>query len=170
MDSFPKKRLLIGELAKIVSVSADTLRHYERKGVIRSPARLANGYRLYPPETVERVRLVRRALAVGFTLDELAAILAEREKGGTPCRQAFSLATAKLEDLENRIAEMQNLRDELQTIVRDWEKRLGENESAKKPAFLLENLIGAEDSSATTAPNSKSARKNNLRGNGAKKK
>jgi DNA-binding transcriptional MerR regulator len=163
MDSFPNKRLLIGELAKIVGVSADTLRHYERKGVIRTPARLANGYRLYAPETVERVKLVRRALAVGFTLDELAAILAEREKGGTPCRRAFSLATSKLEDLENRIVEMQNLRAELQTIVRDWDERLGENEFAEKPAFLLETLIGAKDSEAGT--NSKSTRKNNLRGN-----
>ncbi len=168
MDSFPNKRLLIGELAKIVSVSADTLRHYERKGVIRSPARLANGYRLYSPETVERVKLVRRALAVGFTLHELAAILAEREKGGTPCRQAFLLATSKLEDLENRIAEMQNLRAELQTIVRDWDERLSENESAEKPAFLLETLIGAKNSGA--GANSKSARKNNLRRKQTKKK
>jgi DNA-binding transcriptional MerR regulator len=166
-DSFPKTRLLIGELAKVVGVSADTLRHYERKGVI-APARSANGYRIYLAETIERVKLVRRALAVGFTLDELAAIFTEREKGGTPCRQAFSLATSKLEDLENRIAEMQNLRGELQTLVRDWKERLGENESAEKPAFLLETLIGAKDFGA--ASNSKSARKNNLRSKRAKKK
>ncbi len=118
-DSFPKKRLLIGELAKIVGVSADTLRHYERKGVIASPVRSAKGYRLYSPETVERVRLVRRALTIGFTLNELAAILAEREKGGTPCRQVFSLAAAKLKDLEERIIEMQNLRDAMQTLDMD---------------------------------------------------
>ncbi|HXG83331.1 MAG TPA: heavy metal-responsive transcriptional regulator [Pyrinomonadaceae bacterium] len=160
--------MLIGELAKIVNVSADTLRHYERKGVIASPVRSPKGYRLYSPETIERVRLVRRALAVGFTLDELAAILAEREKGGTPCQQAFSLATSKLDDLKERIIEMQNLRDELQTLVLDWCERLDKNESDKKPAFLLETLIGANDSQITT--NSKSARNGNLRRKTAKKK
>ncbi len=169
MDSFPKKRFLIGEVAKIVGVSADTLRHYERKGVIASPARSAKGYRLYSPETVERLRLVRRALGVGFTLDELAAILAEREKGGMPCRQVFSLATSKLEDLKERIVEMQNLRDDLQTLVLNWDKKLGKNESDKKPAFLLETLIGANDSQVIST--SKSARNNNnLRRKSTKKK
>ncbi len=167
-DSFPKKRLLIGELAKIVGVSADTLRHYERKGVIASPVRSAKGYRLYSPETVERVRLVRRALTIGFTLNELTAILVEREKGGTPCRQVFSLAAAKLKDLEERIIEMQNLRDAMQTLVLDWDERLCKNESGKKPAFLLETLIVAKDSQITT--NSNSARSSNLRRKSAKKK
>lgn len=166
-DGFPKTRLLIGELAKSVGVSADTLRHYERKGVIAPPVRSAKGYRLYSINTIDRVRLIRRALAVGFTLDELAAIFTAREKGGAPCRQVFSLATAKLEDLENRIAEMLNLRGELRTLVADWNERLGENDSDEKPAFLLETLIGAEDS--RTAVNSKPAREN-LRGKSTKKK
>lgn len=157
----------IGELAKAVGVSADTLRHYERKGVIK-PARSSSGYRVYSAEIVERVKLVRRALAVGFTLDELAAIFTEREKGGAPCRQVFSLANSKLANLEDRIAEMQNLRGELQTLVRDWDERLIENESEQKPAFLLETLIGAKDSAASS--NSKSARNGNLRRKRAKKK
>ena len=131
----------IGELAKAVGVSRDTLRHYERKGVI-APARSANGYRVYLTETVERVRLVRRALSVGFTLAELARLFSERKKGGAPCRQAFSLAASKLEDLEERIKEMQNLRDELQRLVRDWNEKLGENEGREKPVFLLEALTG----------------------------
>jgi len=168
MDSFPKKQLLIGELAKIVGVSADTLRHYEWKGMIASPIRSVKGYRLYSPDAIDRVRLVRRALGVGFTLDELAAILAEREKGGMPCRQTFSLAASKLKDLEERIIEMQNLRDELQTLVLDWDERLDKNESGKKPAFLLETLIGANDFQITT--NSKPARRSNLRRKSAKKK
>lgn len=167
-NGFPKTRLLIGELAKTVGVSADTLRHYERKGVISAPVRSAKGYRLYAPEAVERVHLVRRALAVGFHLDELATILTEREKGGTPCRQVFSMATSKLEDLEDRIVEMQNLRDELQKLVIDWDEKLVENESNNKPAFLLETLIAANNSPTTTS--SKLARNDNLRRKSTKKK
>ena len=56
------------ELARLTGISTDTLRHYERKRVLGIPARSQGGYRLYPPEAVGRVRLVRRALAIGFTL------------------------------------------------------------------------------------------------------
>ena len=61
------------ELGRLTGVSTDTLRHYERKGVLGIPARSQGGYRLYPPDAVGRVRLVRRALAIGFTLQDLAA-------------------------------------------------------------------------------------------------
>ena len=71
-----KEFLNSGELAKSAGVSTDTLRHYERKGVLTRPLRGRNGYRQYPASALDRVRLVRRALAVGFTLDELAGILA----------------------------------------------------------------------------------------------
>lgn len=138
---FLKMRLLIGELAKKTGVSTDTLRHYERKGVIAPPIRSANGYRVYSPETIERVKLVRHALAVGFTLDELSAIFTERKKGEKPCGKVFSMATAKLEDLYDRIVEMLSLRDELQNLVQNWSERLSETEADEKPAFLLETLI-----------------------------
>ena len=59
-----------GELAKAAGVSTDTLRHYERKGLLQRPRQAANGYRQYPPEALDRVLVVWRALAVGFTLDE----------------------------------------------------------------------------------------------------
>lgn len=73
--------LSVGELARLAGVSTDSVRHYERKGVIARPVRAANGYHLYPQSTLPRVQLVRRALAVGFTLDELARVLAIRERG-----------------------------------------------------------------------------------------
>ncbi len=70
-----KDFLLIGELAEAMEVSRDTLRHYERKGVLARPVRSPKGYRLYSVGLVERVKMIRRALAVGFTLDEIARIL-----------------------------------------------------------------------------------------------
>ncbi|MDQ3744132.1 MAG: MerR family transcriptional regulator, partial [Acidobacteriota bacterium] len=73
--------LLSGELARLAGVSTDTLRHYERKGVLPKPRRLGNGYRKYPTNSVERVRLIRRALSVGFTLDELGKFLKARDRG-----------------------------------------------------------------------------------------
>ena len=81
------RELRSGEVARRAGVSADTLRHYEQRGLLRKPRRLANGYRAYPPEALDRVLLIQRALAVGFTLDELAEILRDRDGGRPPCRK-----------------------------------------------------------------------------------
>lgn len=123
-DFMSRRFWLAGELAAEVGVSTDTLRHYERKGVLPCPRRSSNGYRQYPPETIERVKTVRRALAVGFTLDELAEILGERDRGGMPCRHVFNLANEKLAAVETQLAELAQLRDQLESIIFDWKGRL----------------------------------------------
>jgi DNA-binding transcriptional MerR regulator len=112
------------ELARLTGVSTDTLRHYERKGVLGIPARSQGGYRLYPPEAVGRVRLVRRALAIGFTLHDLAAVLSERDRGGAPCRNVRALVAERLAELETRLGDLAELRDELRLLLRDWDHRL----------------------------------------------
>ena len=73
-----------GELARLAGVSPDTLRHYERVGVLPKPARSENNYRVYPEAALPRVLMVRRALAFGFSLPELAIVLKERESGTPP--------------------------------------------------------------------------------------
>ena len=106
-----------GELAQATGVSTDTLRHYERKGVLPRPRRAPNGYRQYPAAAIDRVRLIQQALAVGFTLDELAHILRARDRGGAPCREVRQLAAAKLSDIEARLKETRALRDELRATL-----------------------------------------------------
>lgn len=105
-------------------MSTDTLRHYERKGVLPRPRRSANGYRQYPPEALRRVLLVRRALAFGFTLDELARVLAVRDRGAAPCKEVRALAAAKLAEVEERLAQLMELRDDLRATVKEWDSRL----------------------------------------------
>jgi DNA-binding transcriptional MerR regulator len=112
------------ELAREAGVSTDTLRHYERKGVLPKAGRSGNGYRKYPKEALERVRLVRRALSFGFTLDELASILAERDRGRAPCKEVRALAALKLADVEKRLEEITGLRNELRGMLGDWDKKL----------------------------------------------
>ncbi|HXG95080.1 MAG TPA: heavy metal-responsive transcriptional regulator [Blastocatellia bacterium] len=128
-----------GELARLAGVSADTLRHYERKGLIAKPRRGANGYREYPPEAIDRVRLIRSALSIGFTINELARILKERDKGGAPCRSVRSLAEAKLEEIEKQLRHLTALRDDLRALVSEWDKRLATNPEGER-ANLLESL------------------------------
>jgi DNA-binding transcriptional MerR regulator len=128
-----------GELAELAGVSTDTLRHYERKGVLSRPLRKANNYRQYPASALQRVRLIRRAIAVGFTLDELASVLNVRDGGGAPCMEVRALAAAKLSDVETRLREMAELRKELKAVLKDWDARL-EHRAPGQRAHLLESL------------------------------
>jgi len=128
-----------GELAALAGVSTDTLRHYERKGVLARPLRKANDYRQYPATALQRIRLIRRALAVGFTLDELATVLKVRDRGGAPCMEVRALAAAKLSDIETRLREMSELRKELRAVLKDWDTRL-EHRAPGQRAHLLESL------------------------------
>jgi DNA-binding transcriptional MerR regulator len=124
-------------------VSADTLRHYELKGLLPKALRSANGYREYPEEACTRVRLVRRAVALGFTLDEIARILAARDRGGAPCRGVRDLAEAKLRTLERRLLEMSLARDSLRAVLRRWDSLLENAPEGERAGLLdaLEDLI-----------------------------
>ena len=134
-----KTALSSGELAELAGVSRDTLRHYERKGVLPRPFRGHNGYRNYPPEALQRVQLVRRALSVGFTLDELAKVLKVRDAGGAPCEEVRKLAAQKLLNVQDQLRELTALRDDLQETLKDWDTRLTRRANGK-PANLLESL------------------------------
>lgn len=139
-----KDFLLIGELAEAAGVSRDTLRHYERKGVLSRPVRSPNGYRLYSADLVGRVKMIRRALAVGFTLDEIARIFAERSRGNVPCREVYALALTKLGNVSERISEMEVLRGELENLVLEWDGKL-EGASETEPVHLLETLTNSSN-------------------------
>jgi DNA-binding transcriptional MerR regulator len=132
-----------GELARLAGVSADTLRHYERKGVLPAPRRSRAGYREYPPEALERVRLGRGALAVGFTLDELAGVLRARDRGAAPCARVRSLADEKLASVEERLRELASVRDTLRALIAEWDARLA-SAGDGRPARLLDSLAARE--------------------------
>jgi len=147
MEQSSGKTLSAGELARRAGVSSDTLRHYERKGVIAPPPRGQNGYRRYPKEALARVLLIRRALGLGFTLDDLAGVLRVRDRGGVPCGRVRALAATKLEDVERRLRELMNLRNELRSVLREWNTQL-----AKTPAGKRAGLLELLDDSNGTGP------------------
>lgn len=135
--------ILSGELARLCGVSPDTIRHYERVGVLPSAVRGSNGYRLFPRESVGRVMLIRRALAIGFSLEELARILRQRDSGAPPCRNVRAMAGGKLADLDRRIAEMMAMREELARILEEWDARLSTTRDGEA-AHLLHSLSKKE--------------------------
>jgi DNA-binding transcriptional MerR regulator len=128
-----------GDLARKAGVSVDTLRHYERRGLLATPRRLPNGYRLYPSEALDRVLLIQRALSVGFTLEELTKFLRSRAAGKPPCREVRSLAAKRLRDVEHQLEELARFRDVLRRLIENWDIRLAKTGEAA-PAGLLESL------------------------------
>jgi DNA-binding transcriptional MerR regulator len=151
-----KKRTLLrplrsGQLARLVEVSPDTLRLYERKGLLPRPQRSANGYRCYPPEAVARVSLIRSALSIGFTLDELSRILKIRDAGGVPCRTVRDLAVSKLQALDQHIRELLELRDKISGILAGWDRILGQGQPQGR-AGLLEWLDAAQPTKSKPLP------------------
>ncbi|HKN60718.1 MAG TPA: heavy metal-responsive transcriptional regulator [Candidatus Acidoferrales bacterium] len=128
-----------GELAQRAGVSPDTVRHYERIGLLKVPPRTNGGYRNYPPETLDRVRMVRRALGVGFSLPELAKILRVRDSGGIPCQGVLAAAATKRKHLDQQISELKAMRRQLDLILKDWSARLASTKRGQ-PARLLESL------------------------------
>ena len=127
------------EVANATGVSTDTLRHYERQGLLPRVARTAAGYRRYPEATIERVLLIQRALVVGFSLEELKRVLTTRDRGGAPCRNVRDLVGQRFAELNRRIEELLTLRDELQELLSDWDARLAGTPNGER-AHLLETL------------------------------
>jgi DNA-binding transcriptional MerR regulator len=127
------------DVARATGVSTDTLRHYERKGLLPRVTRTAAGYRQYSAATVERVLLIQRAMVVGFSLTDLKRVLGARDRGGAPCRSVRALVGERLERLNQRIDEMRILRDELGVLLAEWDRRLARTPEGKR-AHLLETL------------------------------
>ncbi len=128
-----------GELARRAGVSTDTLRHYEKLGLLQAPARTEGNYRGYPPQAIVRVTLIRNALATGFTLKELGGILKLRDQGGVPCHEVRRLAAEKVAAIDRHIAELTSYRDALERVLENWDDRLRQTGRGQR-SLLLEAL------------------------------
>ena len=127
------------EAALATGISTDTLRHYERRGLLRGVTRTRSGYRRYSADDIERVLAIQRALSVGFSLEDLSRVLAERDRGGAPCRKVRALLGERLETLNQRIETLCALRDDLTLLVRNWDDRLSRTPAGQR-AHLLATL------------------------------
>src|SRR5690348_6690839 len=109
--------LTIGAVARRVGVAIDTIRYYEREGLLPEPQRRASGYRIYGEGAVTQLRFIRRAKDLGFTLEEIRELLAlssDRERG---VRDVKGRAEAKLAAVDDRIRELQRVRRGLQQLI-----------------------------------------------------
>lgn len=107
----------IGRLAQHAEVNIDTVRYYERQGLLPPPARQASGYRRYDETDVARLRFVRRAKALGFTLVEIRELLELSGRREDDMGSLKATASEKLADVEIKLAELTRIRDGLRTLV-----------------------------------------------------
>lgn len=114
--------LRIGEVAKLSGVGIETLRFYERSGVLGRPARTQSGYRLYDREVLERLEFIKRAQVLGFSLDEIKQIIAEKQAGSSPCEGVRDIVRTRLEELDEHMREMRRYRNELAATLAEWDK------------------------------------------------
>jgi DNA-binding transcriptional MerR regulator len=107
----------IGEVARSAGVSIDTVRFYERRGVLPEPERLPSGYRVYEPATVERIKLARRLQALGLTLDEVIDALHSTDRGSPTCASERWRLETVLERIEAQLAELRAVRKEVRSVL-----------------------------------------------------
>ena len=109
--------LTIGNVAKLAEVHIETLRYYERKGVVPQPPRTISNYRRYPEDTVRRVRFVKHAQELGFSLKEIKELLALRGTRGKGCRNVQQRAATKITEIEEKIRSLQGMRRALHILL-----------------------------------------------------
>lgn len=107
--------LTIGGLAKAAGVNVETIRYYHRRGLVDEPYKPLGGHRRYAPSAVSRVRFIKRAQQLGFTLEEVASLL--RLEDGQSCRETRLLAERKLALIETRIADLTRMRRTLKGLI-----------------------------------------------------
>ncbi len=107
------RRMRAGQAAKELGVGVQTLHFYEEQGMIPRPPRTESGYRLYTPEIIERVRFIRKAQALGFSLDEIKEILGLAKRGASPCGTVQRALAEKLREVDRRLEDLRGFRAEL---------------------------------------------------------
>jgi len=112
-------RLRIGDVAAKAGVNVETLRYYERRGILRSPKRSSGGYREYPTDTVRLIRFIKRAQELGFTLDEIEDLIALRQTPSKRRNKVRELAAAKLRAIDEKIARLDAMRDALSPLLEE---------------------------------------------------
>lgn len=131
----------IGALAARTRCNIETIRFYEKIGVLEKPARTAGGHRAYGRFHIERLTFIRRARELGFTLDEVRALLRLAEASDVPCGQVKAVATTHLIEVKTKIADLRAMRKALTTLISQCDAR---DDEANQPGCpLIETLLGA---------------------------
>lgn len=114
--------LKIGEVAKASGIGIEALRFYERSGLLGRPGRTQSGYRVYDAEVLTRLDFIKRAQILGFSLQEIKQIIADKQAGRSPCQEVRRIVRHRLDELDEKMREMRRYRKELGAAFAKWEE------------------------------------------------
>jgi MerR family mercuric resistance operon transcriptional regulator len=117
LEAFDMNGLTIGRVARRAGLAIDTVRYYEREGLLDKPARTSAGYRQYSASAVARLRFIRQAKELGFTLSEIRELLALKVAPGKSCADVRARAEAKIADIEQRVAQLNRMKRALAKLA-----------------------------------------------------
>ena len=121
-----KERFLVGELAERAGVNRETLRYYERRGLLEPVRRTAAGYRVYDEESASRLLFIKRAQGFGFTLEEIHNLLEMEPENPRSCNRVMKMLDSKLEELAARIRKMEHFHQQLTGYRKQCDEALAE--------------------------------------------
>ena len=130
--------LKIGDVSRRSGVGVEALRFYEKSGLLDAPARTFAGYRVYGEDVLERLAFIKQAQALGFSLDEVRRIIDDARKGQSPCEEVREIVRRRMEELDERLRELQRHRRELKATLEEWD-RVG-----RAPGHVCGLIEGAE--------------------------
>lgn len=114
--------LKIGEVAKATGIGIEALRFYEKSGLLDRPSRSDSGYRIYDSEVLARLDFIKRAQVLGFSLDEIKRIIADKRAGQSPCAEVREIVRRRLGELDERMREMKRYRNDLASALQEWDQ------------------------------------------------
>lgn len=131
------KGLTIGQLAKEARVKVETVRYYERRGLIAKPPRRKSGYRQFPLEAVQRIRFIKRAQNLGFTLKEISQLLALADGDRSSCQDVHEFTMEKIAEVETQIRHLQSLKRALENVA-----KICPGQGSLSECPIIETLLG----------------------------
>lgn len=134
----------IGDLAAVSGLSRDTLRYYERIGLLGTPPRTDAGYRVYGEQAIKRLKVIRNARRFGFSLAEIRRFMSVRDSGGAPCAEVHRAAQRRLNEVDAQLRELASLRRSMRATLKHWNEKL-EATPAGRRAELLEGELRLPD-------------------------
>ncbi len=135
----------IGELARGAGVGIQTIRFYERQGLLPDPGRTDSGYRRYSDAHLKQLRFIREAKELGFSLDEIREILRMRGRGQCPCGKVISLAEHHLQNVVGQIRRLEGFRRELSKALGQWKRSGARQVSADAFCMLIERTMKGQN-------------------------
>ncbi|MGG6239327.1 heavy metal-responsive transcriptional regulator [Leptolyngbya sp. KIOST-1] len=134
--------MLIRDLSRAAGVPASTIRYYEQLGLLQAPQRSAAQYRLYGTADVERLRFIQKAKRLGLSLTEIGQLIALRAGGTAPCQQLKAMVSSHLQQLDQQIAELQALRQELATYYANLAAQLPDDATVPTETLCQGTICG----------------------------